>query len=148
MILIYSVFLSFLATIIGKCILFRLFKFDKKNWAYFTLFFFLVSSTLIFLQIEINHLVVEYILTHLLFLICLILFLTMVYNDSPSIYFLQNIIIKNLKLKFLKKKFVSNRLKLLKEKKLISSKKIFTKKGILLNAFVILLSEIFINDNN
>jgi len=148
MILIYSVFLSFLATIIGKCILFRLFKFDKKNWAYFTLFFFLVSSTLIFLQIEINHLVVEYILTHLLFLICLILFLTMVYNDSPSIYFLQNINSKNLKLKFLKKKFVSNRLKLLKEKKLISSKKIFTKKGILLNAFVILLSEIFINDNN
>ena len=148
MILIYSVFLSFLATIIGKCILFRLFKFDKKNWAYFTLFFFLVSSTLIFLQIEINHLVVEYILTHLLFLICLILFLTMVYNESPSIYFLQNINSKNLKLKFLKKKFVSNRLKLLKEKKLISSKKIFTKKGILLNAFVILLSEIFINDNN
>jgi len=148
MILIYSVFLSFLATIIGKCILFRLFKFDKKNWAYFTLFFFLVSSTLIFLQIEINHLVVEYILTHLLFLICLILFLTIVYNDSPSIYFLQNINSKNLKLKFLKKKFVSNRLKLLKEKKLISSKKIFTKKGILLNAFVILLSEIFINDNN
>ena len=148
MILIYSVFLSFLATIIGKCILFRLFKFDKKNWVYFTLFFFLVSSTLIFLQIEINHLVVEYILTHLLFLICLILFLTMVYNDSPSIYFLQNINSKNLKLKFLKKKFVSNRLKLLKEKKLISSKKIFTKKGILLNAFVILLSEIFINDNN
>ena len=148
MILIYSVFLSFLATIIGKCILFRLFKFDKKNWAYFTLFFFLVSSTLIFLQIEINHLVVEYVLTHLLFLICLILFLTIVYNDSPSIYFLQNINSKNLKLKFLKKKFVSNRLKLLKEKKLISSKKIFTKKGILLNAFVILLSEIFINDNN
>ena len=97
---------------------------------------------------KINHLVVEYILTHLLFLICLILFLTIVYNDSPSIYFLQNINSKNLKLKFLKKKFVSNRLKLLKEKKLISSKKIFTKKGILLNAFVILLSEIFINDNN
>ncbi len=148
MILIYSVFLSFLATIIGKCILFRLFKFDKKNWVYFTLFFFLFSFTLIFLQIEINHLVVEYILTHLLFLICLILFLTIVYNDSPSIYFLQNINSKNLKLKFLKKKFVSNRLKLLKEKKLISSKKIFTKKGILLNAFVILLSEILINDNN
>ena len=76
------------------------------------------------------------------------LFLPIIFNESPSVYFLQNIKNKSLKKNFINKKFVSGRLKLMKKDKLIDSKYKLTKKGLITYKTIILLSNIFLNDIN
>lgn len=76
------------------------------------------------------------------------LFLPIIFNESPSVYFLQNIKNKNLKKNFINKKFVSGRLKMMKKDKLINSKYKLTKKGFLTYKTIIFLSNLFLNDIN
>jgi|TARA_B110000881_G_C18245308_1_gene350611 hypothetical protein len=83
---------------------------------------------------------------HSIFLTCYILFLTIIFNESPSIFFFQNIKNKDLKKIFQKKNFVKKRLNLLKTKKLITSKNVLTKKGSFLYKNIIILSNLFLNE--
>ncbi len=82
----------------------------------------------------------DYFLINVSFIVSYILFLTLVFNDSPSIIYLK----KNKKL-FLKKKFIQKRLILMKEDKLIIKNRVSTR-GILAHKLVILLSTILFKD--
>ena len=82
----------------------------------------------------------DYFLLNASFVVSYILFLTLVFNDSPSIIYLK----KNKKL-FLKKKFIKNRLILMRKDKLIIKNRVTTK-GILAHKLVILLSTTLFKD--
>ena len=79
---------------------------------------------------------------------CYILFLTIVFNDSPSVFIFQNLKKKNLKEIFKKKSFVKNRLNLLKSKKLITNKNKLTTKGSFFYSAIIFLSNLLLNETN
>ena len=91
---------------------------------------------------------IEYFVLHLLLLTSYILFLTIVFNESPSVFFLQNIRKKELKKSFLEKKFVKHRFNLLKKKKLIINNKKLSKKGTVLYRSIVFLSNTLLNDIN
>ena len=82
----------------------------------------------------------DYFLLNASFVVSYILFLTLVFNDSPSIIYLK----KNKKL-FLKKKFIKNRLILMRKDKLIIKNRVTTK-GMLAHKLVILLSTTLFKD--
>ena len=82
----------------------------------------------------------DYFLLNASFVVSYILFLTLVFNDSPSIIYLK----KNKKL-FLKKKFIKNRLILMSKDKLIIKNRVTTK-GMLAHKLVILLSTTLFKD--
>ena len=60
-----------------------------------------------------------------------ILFLTLVFNDSPSIFLYQIMNKKNFRDIFIKKDFIGNRLKLMKKSKLINKSSITLKAKII-----------------
>ena len=82
----------------------------------------------------------DYFLLNASFVVSYILFLTLVFNDIPSIIYLK----KNKKL-FLKKKFIKNRLILMRKDKLIIKNRVTTK-GMLAHKLVILLSTTLFKD--
>ena len=82
----------------------------------------------------------DYFLLNASLVVSYILFLTLVFNDSPSIIYLK----KNKKL-FLIKKFIKNRLILMRKDKLIIKNRVTTK-GMLAHKLVILLSTTLFKD--
>ena len=95
-----------------------------------------------------HDILIEFFILNTLFLSSYMLFLPIIFNESPSVYFLQNIKNKNLKKNFINKKFVSGRLKMMKKDKLINSKYKLTKKGFFTYKTIIFLSNVFLNDIN
>ena len=82
MILVLTVIKTLFFCIIFKTIFFKLLNFNTKYWPYITIISFSFFSYTNFYEL-INY--IDYILLNSIFLICYILFLTIVFNDSPSV---------------------------------------------------------------
>jgi hypothetical protein len=143
MMLILTIIKTLLFCIIFQSFLFKLLKINKKLWPHITIILYICLSYFNY-HLEID--LIEYLVLHSIFLTCYILFLTIIFNESPSIFFFQNIKNKDLKKIFQKKNFVKKRLNLLKTKKLITSKNVLTKKGSFLYKNIIILSNLFLNE--
>ena len=146
--LIFSLAIVFIFTIVLKIILFKILKLKKTSWPIVTILSYLIFSCLSYYCYFSFDSIIEFFVLHILFLTSYMLFLPIIFNESPSVYFLQNIKNKSLKKNFINKKFVSGRLKLMKKDKLIDSKYKLTKKGLITYKTIILLSNIFLNDIN
>ena len=146
MILIISLIKTFVFCAVLKIILFKFLKFKTKNWPYITILTFFLFTIINYSK---TFNIFDYFLLHGLFLTCYILFLTIVFNGSPSIYIFQNIKQKKLKSYFKKKLFVKKRLELMKIKGLIDFKRKskLTAKGNFFYSIVIFLSNLFLNEH-
>ena len=147
MILIISLIKTFVFCAVLKIILFKFLKFKTKNWPHITILTFFLFRIINYTN-TLN--IFDYFLLHGLFLTCYILFLTIVFNESPSIYIFQNLKQKKLKSYFKKKLFVKKRLELMKIKGLINykGKPKLTVKGNFFYGIVIFLSNLFLNEHN
>ena len=135
-------------TILLKIFFLKIMKVNRNYWLYLTILLYLFSSFIIFYYKDLNYSLIIIIITNGIFLVSFLLFLTIVYNESPSVYFLQNINKKKLKSIFLKKKFVQKRMQLLVRSKMINLKKMkLTAKGKILKKSILILSNILIYDH-
>ena len=115
----------------------------KKNWHILTFFVYTFICIILKDTGYSFYQNIEYFLFNFIILISYIIFLTLVFNDSPSLVYLQNSIIKN----FVKKRFVRHRLALMKNMKLIKNKKI-TSRGNLTLILTNLFSDLFLKEND
>ena len=135
-------------TILLKIFFLKIMKVNRNYWLYLTILLYLFSSFIIFYYKDLNYSLIIIIITNGIFLVSFLLFLTIVYNESPSVYFLQNINKRKLKSIFLKKKFVQKRMQLLVRSKMINLKKMkLTAKGKILKKSILILSSILIYDH-
>ena len=135
-------------TILLKIFFLKIMKVNRNYWLYLTILLYLLSSFIIFYYTDLNYSLIIVAITNGIFLVSFLLFLTIVYNESPSVYFLQNINKKKLKSIFLKKKFVHKRMQLLVRSKMINLKKMkLTAKGKILKKSILILSNILIYDH-
>ena len=135
-------------TILLKIFFLKIMKVNRNYWLYLTILLYLLSSFIIFYYTDLNYSLIIVTITNGIFLVSFLLFLTIVYNESPSVYFLQNINKKKLKSIFLKKKFVQKRMQLLVRSKMINLKKMkLTAKGKILKKTILILSNILIYDH-
>ncbi len=135
------------STILLKIFFLKIIKIKRENWVYLTILLYLLSSLIIFYYRDLNYSLIVIIITNGVFLVSFLLFLTIVYNESPSLYFLQNINKRKLKSIFLQKKFVQKRMQLLVKSKMIDLKKMkLTTKGKILKKSILILSNILIYD--
>ena len=136
------------STILLKIFFLKIMKVNRNYWLNLTILLFLLSSFIIFYYTDLNYSLIIITITNGIFLVSFLLFLTIVYNESPSVYFLQNINKKKLKSIFLKKKFVQKRMQLLVRSKMINLKKMkLTAKGKILKKTILILSNILIYDH-
>ena len=91
-------------TILLKIFFLKVMKFNRDYWVYLTILLYLLSSFIIFYYTDLNYSLIVITITNGIFLVSFLLFLTIVYNESPSVYFLQNINKKKIKKYFSKKK--------------------------------------------
>ena len=134
---------NFLYLIIIQIIIFKFLNW-KKNWFAVTCFSYL-CITIYFLPNSFNSLnLLEYFFFNLLILSCYIIFLTGVFNGSPSITLLNN----SNKKKFIKAGFIKNRLKLMKKNKFLTSKNKITTRGKLVLNITNLMSNIIFKEND
>ena len=146
--LILNTLYIFTVTILLKIFFLKVMKVNRNYWLYLTILLYLFSSFIIFYYKDLNYSLIIIIITNGIFLVSFLLFLTIVYNESPSVYFLQNINKKKLKSIFLKKKFVHKRMQLLVRSKMINLKKMkLTAKGKILKKSILILSSILIYDH-
>ena len=136
------------STILLKIFFLKIMKVNRNYWLNLTILLYLLSSFIIFYYTDLNYSLIIITITNGIFLVSFLLFLTIVYNESPSVYFLQNINKKKLKNIFLKKKFVQKRMQLLVRSKMINLKKMkLTAKGKILKKTILILSNILIYDH-
>ena len=146
--LILNTLYIFTVTILLKIFFLKVMKVNRNYWLYLTILLYLFSSFIIFYYKDLNYSLIIIIITNGIFLVSFLLFLTIVYNESPSVYFLQNINKRKLKSIFLKKKFVQKRMQLLVRSKMINLKKMkLTAKGKILKKSILILSNILIYDH-
>ena len=146
--LILNTLYIFTVTILLKIFFLKVMKVNRNYWLYLTILLYLLSSFIIFYYTDLNYSLIIINITNGIFLVSFLLFLTIVYNESPSVYFLQNINKKKLKSIFLKKKFVHKRMQLLVRSKMINLKKMkLTAKGKILKKSILILSSILIYDH-
>ena len=135
------------STILLKIFFLKIMKVNRNYWLNLTILLYLLSSFIIFYYTDLNYSLIIIIITNGIFLVSFLLFLTIVYNESPSLYFLQNINKRKLKSIFLQKKFVQKRMQLLVKSKMIDLKKMkLTTKGKILKKSILILSNILIYD--
>ena len=135
-------------TILLKIFFLKIMKVNRNYWLYLTILLYLLSFFIIFYYTDLNYSLIIIAITNGIFLVSFLLFLTIIYNESPSVYFLQNINKKKLKSIFLKKKFVQKRMQLLARSKMINLKKMkLTAKGKILKKSILILSNILIYDH-
>ena len=146
--LILNTLYIFTVTILLKIFFLKVMKVNRNYWLYLTILLYLLSSFIIFYYTDLNYSLIIVAITNGIFLVSFLLFLTIVYNESPSVYFLQNINKRKLKSIFLKKKFVQKRMQLLVRSKMINLKKMkLTAKGKILKKSILILSSILIYDH-
>lgn len=136
---VYSLFV----TIILKIVLSRIIKI-KKYWFFITLIIFYFTYFLLNNFLSNNFNIIEGTLYSSIILLSYILFLTLVFNDSPTLYLasIQKLTYnKNL---FLEKKFVTDRLRLLTHSKLIDENYNIQVKGKIILKLSTSLSNLFL----
>ena len=134
---------NFLYLIISQIIIFKIFKL-KKNW--------FLSTFFLHFFISIYHLpknfntfnTLEYFFFNLLILTCYLIFLTLVFNGSPSIALLN----RTNKKKFIKIGFIKHRLQLMKKDKFLTKNNKITRKGKFILYSTNFMSNIIFKEND
>ena len=134
-----SIFTTFFLIISIKVILFRISKIFKNYWFNITL---LIFNLFFLISVFLNELNLDNLIIASLSLIAYTLFMTLVFNSSPTLKILENPKISPNQL--IDMKFVENRINLMKEKKLLIENKV-TKKGKFIYKISELLSLIFLS---
>lgn len=128
-----------------KILFFKIFKFRNK-WFLQLIFIYLLSLG-VFINKEVFNdnikIIIEYIIFFSSFIISYLLFLTLVFNDSPTLYYLFNS-----KKNFLKKKFINDRKQKLISSGLINRKNKITIQGLMFIVFFEKLSWLFFLEKN
>tara|TARA_B110000037_G_C16958497_1_gene439938 strand:+ start:230 stop:658 length:429 start_codon:yes stop_codon:yes gene_type:complete len=134
---------NFVILILFQIIIFRLIKF-KKNWHLTTFFIFIV---ILILRNKTEFLSVDffnYIIFNSVILLSYIVFLTLIFNGSPSLFYLNN----NDQIDFINRGFVKNRTELMIIDGLIDKQNNITSKGRVLLIISKILSNIFFKEND
>ena len=114
----YLTFLNFFLLFLSQIIIFKFLKY-KKNWHYTSCLIFIIILSVLYFSLGIKFIFIElldYLFFNFIILINYLILLLLIFNGSPSIFYLKN---PSKKL-FLKKAFVKNRVKLMKSNKLIT----------------------------
>ncbi len=134
-----------LILIIYKILFFKIFKFRNK-WFIQLIIVYLLSLGF-FINKEVFNdnikIIMEYIIFFSSFIISYLLFLTLVFNDSPTLFYLFGS-----KKDFLKKKFINDRRQKLISSGLISRKNKITSQGLMFIVFFEKLSWLFFLEKN
>jgi|TARA_B100000787_G_scaffold169644_1_gene161491 hypothetical protein len=134
---------NFVILILFQIIIFRLIKF-KKNWHLTTFFIFIVilifRNKTEFLSVDFFN----YIIFNSVILLSYIVFLTLIFNGSPSLFYLNN----NDQIDFINRGFVKNRTELMIIDGLIDKQNNITSKGRVLLIISKILSNIFFKEND
>ena len=141
----YPTILNFLLLFLFQVIIFKFINY-KKNWHFVSTIIFTTILTVLYfsLNIKLNYIqMLDYLFFNFIILVNYLIFLTLVFNGSPSIFYLKN---KNKKL-FLKKEFVKNRINLMKSSKLILRNNKITTKGYLVLRITNFFSALILRDD-
>ena len=134
---------NFIILILFQIIIFRLIKF-KKKWHLTTFCVFLViiifRNKAEFFSIDFFN----YIIFNLVILLSYLVFLTLIFNGSPSLFFLNN----NDQNNFINRGFIKERTKLMLNDNLINEQNQITSKGQILLRISKILSNIFFKEND
>ena len=134
---------NFIILILFQIIIFRLIKF-KKKWHLTTFCIFLVivifQNKAEFFSIDF----LNYIIFNLVILLSYLFFLTLIFNGSPSLFFLNN----NDQNDFINRGFIKERTKLMLNDNLINEQNQITSKGHILLRISKILSNIFFKEND
>ena len=134
---------NFIILILFQIIIFRLIKF-KKKWHLTTFCIFLVivifQNKAEFFSIDF----LNYIIFNLVILLSYLFFLTLIFNGSPSLFFLNN----NDQNDFINRGFIKERTKLMLNDRLINEQNQITSKGQILLRISKILSNIFFKEND
>ena len=134
---------NFIILILFQIIIFRLIKF-KKKWHLTTFCIFLVivifQNKAEFFSIDF----LNYIIFNLVILLSYLVFLTLIFNGSPSLFFLNN----NDQNDFINRGFIKERTKLMLNDRLINEQNQITSKGQILLRISKILSNIFFKEND
>ena len=139
----FSTITNFIILVIFQIILFKFLKF-KKNWHITTsllfLFIFIIQNQIEYYSFEF----LNYIFFNYCILLSYIIFLTLIFNESPTLFYLND----NSLDKFINKGFIKNRIDLMIKDNLLNSKKEITSKGKLLLRISNTLSNIFFKEHD
>lgn len=137
----FNTLINFIILISFQIIIFRLIKF-KSKWHITTLFIFLI---IVIVRNENEYFTVDflnYIIFNLVIMLSYIVFLTLIFNGSPSLFYLNN----NNQNDFINRGFIKNRIELMISDNLIDEKNKITPKGQNLLKISKILSNIFFKE--
>jgi|TARA_Y100000294_G_C8440740_1_gene290614 hypothetical protein len=139
----FSTITNIIILFIFQIILFKFLKF-KKNWHITTvllfLFIFIIQNQIEYYSFEF----LNYVFFNFCILLSYIFFLTLIFNESPTLFYLND----NSLDKFINKGFIKNRIDLMIKDNLLNSNKEITSKGKLLLRISNTLSNIFFKEHD
>jgi len=139
----FSTITNIIILFIFQIILFKFLKF-KKNWHITTvllfLFIFIIQNQIEYYSFEF----LNYVFFNFCILLSYIFFLTLIFNESPTLFYLND----NSLDKFINKGFIKNRIDLMIKDNLLNSNKEITLKGKLLLRISNTLSNIFFKEHD
>ncbi len=141
--LLYSTLTNFVLLIFSQIIIFKIFKF-KKKWHLISTFVFIIIFFLLNNKDIKSIEFLNYLIFNSTILICYIIFLTLIFNESPTLFYLESSDLS----KFKERGFVKDRLNLMISDNLINKDMKITPKGINLLKISNLLSNIFFKEND
>ncbi len=141
--LLYPTLINFVLLIFSQIIVFKIFKF-KKKWHLISTFIFIIIFFLLNNKDIKSIEFLNYLIFNSTILISYLIFLTLIFNESPTLFYLEN----NDLSKFKERGFVKDRLNLMLDNNLINKDMKITLKGINLLNISNLLSNIFFKEND
>lgn len=139
----FPTLINFIILIVIQVIIFKLIKF-KNKWHISTFLIFLI---IFIIRNETEYLSLDffnYLILNLVLLLSYLVFLTLIFNGSPSLFFLNN----NDQNDFINRGFIKERTKLMLNDNLINEQNQITPKGYILLRISKILSNIFFKEND
>ena len=139
----FPTLINFIILIVIQVIIFKLIKF-KNKWHISTFLIFLI---IFIIRNETEYLSLDffnYLILNLVLLLSYLVFLTLIFNGSPSLFFLNN----NDQNDFINRGFIKERTKLMLNDNLINEQNQITSKGQILLRISKILSNIFFKEND
>jgi hypothetical protein len=139
----FPTLINFIILIVIQVIIFKLIKF-KNKWHISTFLIFLI---IFIIRNETEYLSLDffnYLILNLVLLLSYLVFLTLIFNGSPSLFFLNN----NDQNDFINRGFIKERTKLMLNDNLINEQNQITPKGHILLRISKILSNIFFKEND
>jgi hypothetical protein len=139
----FPTLINFIILIVIQVIIFKLIKF-KNKWHISTFLIFLI---IFIIRNETEYLSLDffnYLILNLVLLLSYLVFLTLIFNGSPSLFFLNN----NDQNDFINRGFIKERKKLMLNDNLINEQNQITPKGYILLRISKILSNIFFKEND